>query len=152
MRAFGVALLAAVCLGATACSGVPTSGPIEEGPVVAVAGQDQFIRVIARPPVAGMAPEDLVRGFQEASASADNSYFVAREYLTGKAAATWDPGAGVAVYDNGGLSYGMWFSSPTMVMWPSKPNERRVSAARTPANDAPTMTILCTEEGYGVMT
>ena len=106
MRAsFGTALLVAVCLGATACSGVPTSGPIEEGPVVAIAGQDQFIRVIARPPAAGMAPEDLVRGFQEASASADNSYFVAREYLTGKAASTWDPGAGVAVYDNGGLSY-----------------------------------------------
>ena len=48
------ALLAILCAGTSACSGVPTSGPIEEGPVVAVAGQDQFIRVIARPPVPGI--------------------------------------------------------------------------------------------------
>jgi hypothetical protein len=101
----GAALLVIMCVGTSACSGVPTSGPIEEGPVVAVAGQDQFIRVIARPPVPGMAPEDLVRAFQEASASADNAYLVAREYLTPAAASTWNPGAGVSIYDNGGLTY-----------------------------------------------
>ena len=98
-------VLVVTCLSLAACSGVPTSGPIEQGPAVAVAGQDQFIRVIARPPVSGMSPEDLVRGFQEASASADGAYVVAREYLTGKAAAIWDPGTGVSVYDNGGLAF-----------------------------------------------
>ncbi len=97
--------LIVICLSLAACSGVPTSGPIEQGPVVSVAGQDQFIRVIARPPVQGMSPEDLVRGFQEASASADGAYIVAREYLTGKAASIWNPGAGVSVYDNGGLAF-----------------------------------------------
>jgi hypothetical protein len=100
-----VCSLLLMCVGLTACSGVPTSGPIEQGPEIAVAGQDQFIRVIARPPVSGMSPEDLVRGFQEASASADGAYVVAREYLTGKAAALWDPGVGVAVYDKSGLTY-----------------------------------------------
>jgi len=100
-----VCFLLLMCVGLTACSGVPTSGPIEQGPEIAVAGQDQFIRVIARPPVSGMSPEDLVRGFQEASASADGAYVVAREYLTGKAAALWDPGVGVAVYDKSGLTY-----------------------------------------------
>ena len=100
-----VCFLLLMCVGLTACSGVPTSGPIEQGPEIAVAGQDQFIRVIARPPVSGMSPEDLVRGFQEASASADGAYVVAREYLTGKAAVLWDPGAGVAVYDKSGLTY-----------------------------------------------
>jgi Lipoprotein LpqB beta-propeller domain/Sporulation and spore germination len=98
-------LIVVACMALAACSSVPTSGPIEQGPAIAVAGQDQFIRVIARPPVPGMSQEDLVRGFQEASASADGAYAVARQYLTGKAAALWDPGSGVAVYDNGGLTY-----------------------------------------------
>src|SRR5262249_27576228 len=43
--------------------------------------------------------------------------------------------------DSGGRSYGSWRSSPTMVSSPAKPSSRKVSAARRPASDAPTMTI-----------
>src|SRR5215468_1366248 len=43
--------------------------------------------------------------------------------------------------DSGGRSYGGWRSSPTMVSSPVKPSSRKVSAARRPASDAPTMTI-----------
>jgi Lipoprotein LpqB beta-propeller domain/Sporulation and spore germination len=98
------AALAAACFGLAACAGVPTSGPIQQGPVVAAAGQDQFIRVIARPPSDGMTPEEVVAGFQEATASADAGYFVARQYLTPLASTTWEPSAGVEVYDSSGLS------------------------------------------------
>ena len=38
------------------------------------------------------------------------------------------------------------------VMEPVKPPERKVSAARTPANDAPTMTIFSTSQGYELAT
>ena len=87
-----------------ACGGVPTSGPIQQGPVIAAAGDDQFIRVIARPPVDGMSPEAIVQGFQEATASPDPGYSVARSYLTPTASSTWDPTAGVEIYDNNGLT------------------------------------------------
>jgi hypothetical protein len=38
------------------------------------------------------------------------------------------------------------------VMEPVKPLERKVSTARTPANDAPTMTIFSTAQGYELAT
>lgn len=98
----GLATLAIAVL--SACGGVPTSGPVQEGPVIAAAGDDQFIRVIARPPADGMSPEAIVQGFQEATASTDPGYTVARTYLTPTAAAAWDPTAGVAVYDSNGLT------------------------------------------------
>jgi hypothetical protein len=103
MRRVVAALLAATAL--TACgTGVPTSGPVEQGEVIAAAGGDQFIRVIARPPEPGMGPEDIVRGFQEATASADASYAVARQYLTEPASGLWSPAVGVRVVDAAGLS------------------------------------------------
>jgi hypothetical protein len=104
MRATIPAVVAAACL-LSACAGVPTSGPIEQGPAIAAGGEDQFIRVIARPPREGMTPEEVVRGFQEATASPDAGYTVARQYLTPVASTTWQPSAGVIVYDNPGLTF-----------------------------------------------
>lgn len=97
-----LASLASVLAG---CAGVPTSGPIEQGPSIAAPGNDQFIRVIARPPVEGMTPEEVVRGFQEATASQDTGFGVAKQYLTALAATTWNPGKGVKVYDTSGLTF-----------------------------------------------
>ena len=99
-----VGLLVALALVLTGCAGVPTSGPIQQGPVVAPAGEDQFIRVIARGPHEGMTPEDIVRGFQEATASPDADYATARQYLTPTASSSWDPSAGVLVSDANGIS------------------------------------------------
>lgn len=101
------ALAALVALGASvlsACATIPTSGPVQQGPVVAAAAGDQIVRVIPRAPSAGMTPEEIVRGFQEATASADPNYDVARSYLTDDASAAWNPDAGVAVYDESGLA------------------------------------------------
>ncbi|HSN07010.1 MAG TPA: LpqB family beta-propeller domain-containing protein [Candidatus Angelobacter sp.] len=99
-----VAALLALAVVLTGCAGVPTSGPIRQGPVVAPAGEDQFIRVIARPPHDGMTPEEVVSGFEEATASPDAHYTIAREYLTADAATSWDPSAGVLISDANGLT------------------------------------------------
>ncbi len=105
MRGATVAAVVAAACVLSGCAGVPTSGPIEQGPAVAAVGEDQFIRVIARPPRDGMTPEEVVRGFQEATASPDAGYTVARQYLTPVASTSWDPSAGVIVYDNPGLTF-----------------------------------------------
>ena len=78
---------------------VPTTGPIEQGELVGVEPEDQFIRVIAREPRPGMTPEQVVQGFLDASASFYGDQAVARMYLTPGASADWDPGAGVTVYE-----------------------------------------------------
>jgi hypothetical protein len=104
MRGRVLAAVVVTALGLSGCAGVPTSGPIQQGPVVAAVSEDQFIRVIARAPSDGMSPEEVVRGFQEATASPDAGYTIAREYLTAGASAAWDPAAGVRVTDTSGLA------------------------------------------------
>lgn len=78
---------------------VPTTGPIEQGDQVGVDPEDQFIRVIARAPLPGMSPEEIVQGFLDASASFDDDHAVARAYLTPAASRAWDTNAGVTVYE-----------------------------------------------------
>jgi hypothetical protein len=89
--------LAPLVLGA--CAAIPTSGSIQEGPALSVDPSGQVIRVIARPPSPGMSPQQIVRGFLDASASFDGDHAVARQYLTTLAATIWDPAEGVRVYD-----------------------------------------------------
>lgn len=105
-RSWGV-ILAAVAVLVSGCSTVPqaftaqvpTTGPIEQGEQVSGSSVDQFIRVIARPPRAGMTATEIVQGFLDASASFDGDHAVAREYLTPEAAARWDAGSEVVVYE-----------------------------------------------------
>jgi hypothetical protein len=95
--AIAVALLAG-------CASVPTSGPIQQGAVVVAAGNDQFIRVIPHEPVADMTPEEIVAGFQEATAASEAGYETARSYLTSAASSRWHPDAGIQIYDAAGLT------------------------------------------------
>lgn len=95
-----VALLAACANVPTSWrASVPTTGPVAQGEQIGLQRQDQFIRVIARGPREGMTPEQVVRGFLDASASFDGDQRVAREYLTTNASLRWLPSAGVAVYE-----------------------------------------------------
>ena len=97
-------LLLAGCgnLPTTLTAQVPTSGPIEQGEKVTPGTSDQFIRVIARPPSAGMTPTQVVQGFLDASASFEGEHFVARQYLTQQASDTWDPATVVRVFEGSG--------------------------------------------------
>lgn len=78
---------------------VPTSGPIEQGPQLGSGSEGQFIRVIARPPRAGMTRSQVVQGFLDASASFDGDHAVARQFLTDSANAVWRPADRVTVYE-----------------------------------------------------
>ena len=102
-RAASVAVAAAACIGLAACAAVPTSGPIEQGPVVDAGESAQFIRVIAAPPSVGASPTEIVRGFFEANASIESDHAIARRYLTPEAAATWDPDSATTVYQQSSL-------------------------------------------------
>lgn len=77
---------------------VPTSGSIQQADVSSANREDQFIRVIPQGPRPSMSQLQVVQGFLDASAASDDDYAVAREFLTGKAAARWDAHAGVRVY------------------------------------------------------
>jgi hypothetical protein len=97
------ALAAAACMGLAACAAVPTSGPIEQGPVVDAGESSQFIRVIAAPPSVGASPTEIVRGFLEANASLESDHAIARRYLTPEASEAWDPDAATTVYQQSSL-------------------------------------------------
>lgn len=61
-----------------------------------------YYRVIAAPPKKGGQPLEILKGFEAAMASVDDvRHTVARQYLTGDALRTWNPWAGVTVYDPG---------------------------------------------------
>ena len=102
-RAGSVAVAAAACVGLAACAGVPTTGPIEQGPVVDAGESSQFIRVIAAPPSVGASPTEIVRGFFEANASLESDHAIARRYLTPEASDRWDPDAATTVYQQASL-------------------------------------------------
>ncbi len=102
-RAGIAAVAAAACMGLAACAAVPTSGPIEQGPVVDAGESSQFIRVIAAPPSMGASPTEIVRGFLEANASLESDHAIARRYLTPEAAGAWDPDAATTVYQQSSL-------------------------------------------------
>lgn len=95
----GATLAGCATLPSSFTAQVPTSGPIEQGDQVNVDSEDQFIRVIARAPLPGMSPEEIVQGFLDASASFDDNHAVARSYLTPAASRAWDTNAGVTVYE-----------------------------------------------------
>jgi hypothetical protein len=102
-RSATVAVAAAACIALSACAAVPTSGPIEQGPVLDAGESSQFIRVIAAPPSLGASPTEIVRGFFEANASLESDHAIARRYLTPEASGAWDPDASTTVYQQSSL-------------------------------------------------
>ena len=77
---------------------VPTDSSVRQGEVSGSDQQDQFIRVIPQGPRSGMTAVQVVQGFLDASAAAEDDHGVAREYLTAEAAARWMPDSGVQVF------------------------------------------------------
>lgn len=100
-RVAGVIAGSALCL--SGCANVPRSSEVHAGAVVNAGESSQFIRVIAAPPSRGASPQQIVRGFLEANASHEDSWAIARRYLTADAAQGWQPGTATAVYDSARL-------------------------------------------------
>ena len=86
----------------TACGTVPISGAIREGSILGSISEGSIVRVIASNPQSGMTPEEIVSGFLNASASIDNDFRIAREYLVPEIKNTWLPNEKIQVYDGQG--------------------------------------------------
>jgi hypothetical protein len=86
-------VLAALLAG---CSTVPTSSPTIQ--ITQVAGpSDAAVGIEPLSPETGAAPEEVVRGFIDASASVVRNHPVARQYLSTDAATGWSDSDGVTV-------------------------------------------------------
>jgi Lipoprotein LpqB beta-propeller domain/Sporulation and spore germination len=83
------------------CSTVPTSSPTVQITQVAQPPNSP-VGIEPLPPEAGATPEEVVRGFIDASASTARNHPVARQFLSANAATTWSDSDGVTVI---GASY-----------------------------------------------
>jgi hypothetical protein len=84
----------------TGCAGIPTSSQVYYGEEISEDTSTQFVRVIARPPSEGMGPEEIVRGFLDASADPSENYGIARQYLAVEIAGKWNPLTGIEIYES----------------------------------------------------
>ncbi|MFD1716762.1 LpqB family beta-propeller domain-containing protein [Georgenia deserti] len=97
-RRGAVAVLLAVVLLVAGCASLPRSGPVTASDPDLPAPQP--VGFLARGPQPGASPEEIVEGFLAASAAGySDDFVVARTFLTGAAADTWQPLAQVRVYD-----------------------------------------------------
>jgi hypothetical protein len=108
-----LALLAvlAIAVSAAGCVSIPSGGPVRSYTVTQGPGaqSQQYLQMYPLPPGNGWSPEDIVRGFLNASASFANRQQIAREYLTPDASRAWNPNWSATVFSNGptvsGLNY-----------------------------------------------
>lgn len=99
MRRVGVwfAALALVCAG---CGALPTSGQVEQHEQAHEQPEGE-VEIAPEPPAPGASPLLIVEGFLHASATPQQDYKAAREYLTEEASAEWQPDSGIRVYTTG---------------------------------------------------
>ena len=100
------------------CSGIPNSSEVYFGEEISADTSAQFVRVIARPPSSGMNPEEIVRGFLDASADPSENYGIARQYLDVESAGDWNPLTGIEIYEPSTIEVSE--SSPTLTVSAAK--------------------------------
>jgi hypothetical protein len=96
-KLFVATLIASLTI--SGCAGIPTSSQVYYGEEISEDTSTQFVRVIARPPVSDMSPEEIVRGFLDACADPSGNYGIAREYLSVESAESWNPATGIEIYE-----------------------------------------------------
>jgi hypothetical protein len=106
--------LSAVVLLLSGCAGIPNSSGVNYGEEISTDTSAQFVRVIARPPSLGMTPEEIVRGFLDASADPSENYGIARQYLDIESAGDWNPLTGIEIYEPSTIDVSG--SSPTLTV------------------------------------
>lgn len=90
-------LVVVVALLVVACSGIPTSGPVEQVREKEGAGHST-VRYAPAPPRDGASPQQVVSGWLDAMLAFPPSTGVAEQFLTREAARRWNPTAGTQVY------------------------------------------------------
>lgn len=96
------------------CAGIPNSSDVNYGEEISTDSSAPFVRVIARPPSLGMTPEEIVRGFLDASADPSENYGIARQYLDIESAGDWNPLTGIEIYEPSTIDVAG--SSPTLTI------------------------------------
>jgi hypothetical protein len=77
---------------------LPTGVKTAEGLPAEQQRSGEVLRVLPPGPKPGQSPKDVVQGFLQAQANADDSHAIARSFLTPSLARSWDDTAGVEVY------------------------------------------------------
>ncbi|KAA9130108.1 LpqB family beta-propeller domain-containing protein [Microbacterium caowuchunii] len=79
------------------CAGLPTSGPVQPGPVVTAEAVAPDVTFRPNAPQPGATPEQIVDGFVTAASGPQNDWQTARLYLAADYREDWKPQAGVIV-------------------------------------------------------
>lgn len=99
-RAMLAGLSVSVSIGlVTGCAEVPTSGPVEPGNPVRTQEGVPYVAFAAAAPRPGDDPPAIVVGFIEAMSAYQPGYETATMFLTPEAASTWEPLAGVTIFE-----------------------------------------------------
>jgi len=91
-----------ISLALVACGNIPKNSSIQEGSILGSVPEGSIVRVIASVPQEGMTPEEIVSGFLNASASSENDFKIAREYLIPELRDIWQPTQQIQVYEGQG--------------------------------------------------
>jgi hypothetical protein len=91
-----------ISLALVACGNIPKNSSIQEGSILGSVPEGSIVRVIASAPQNGMTPEEIVSGFLNASASSENDFKIAREYLIPELRDIWQPAEQIQVYEGEG--------------------------------------------------
>lgn len=83
------------------CASMPGSGEVHKVAGEQSADSDQQVQVLGIKPQPGEYPDQIVRGFLEATTSDEAEYATAKEYLTTSMAQRWDPFAKITVLSGG---------------------------------------------------
>lgn len=95
-RRVGIAAaIAAIAVALAGCTGIPTSGPVVEGPEVGLAEPDFVVNPAG--PQEDASPREILAGFMSAVRAPQGGYLVAREFLTADLAQQWRPDAAALV-------------------------------------------------------
>ena len=100
MKSKLISRLLIASLSLSGCAGIPTSSQVYFGEEISEDTSTQFVRVIARPPVKDMNPDEIVRGFLDACADPSDNYGIARQYLAIESAGDWNPLTGIEIYES----------------------------------------------------
>jgi hypothetical protein len=72
------------------CVGIPASGGVNVGPIVKSGGDSSHVDLPLGPP-RNASKNEIFTDFLQAATSSDQDYRIAKEFLTAKAARSWDP-------------------------------------------------------------
>lgn len=83
------------------CASMPSDGKVDHVDSSHRAHSDSQVRVFSISPQKGETPQQIVRGFLEATTSDEPTFTTAGEYLTSRARDSWDPFARTTVLSDG---------------------------------------------------